>query len=233
MDVKEKVGADGKLQKEENFRALYIKGSSKLPFAEEEMIRITQIIEGVDPTVKKIKDRNLKVNRVCSMEDLYSLIEKSKDTNEFKDQFKVVHFSGHYSDKCLLIDDRQINTEMLLLPFIQNSLLVLDGCSSSRDVTGWSDVGGITSQMINYGAFGCITTVLPIKDDPIVENVFWKEFYRNFVFLRYSVGFSLHKARLQLKNHYKTLNSTDPTWLFYQLIGSPSTKLFDDADIVI
>jgi len=218
-------------QKDIDIRALFINGSSELPFANEEVKRITEIIESCESSViKKSLCRSLKVEKVSSINDLNKIVNSFNCDKELIDQFKILHFSGHYSDENLMINENRINTERLLSPIIQNSLLILDGCSSSRSVSGWSGVGGITSQMINHGAIGCLATVLPVKNDPIIGSIFWKEFYRSFVFFQYPVGQSLLNARKKLRDHFRSLNSEDPTWLFYQLIGSPSTKMFEDDD---
>jgi hypothetical protein len=217
------------LRKKMETRALFIQGSSDLPFADEEMEIIINTIEGIEPTVRRYsRYGRLMVEKVCSPNDLSKFVQSYDSDGPLIEQFKILHFSGHYSSKNLLIDGNVINTERFLEPIIRKSLLVLDGCSSSRDVTGWTDLGGITSEMINYGAFGCIATILPVKANPIVGDVFWKEFYKNFVLLRNPVGQSLLNARLKLRDYFKSIISKDPTWLFYQLIGSPSTKLFED-----
>jgi len=110
---------------------------------------------------------------------------------------------------------------------IDGSVLVLDGCSSSHGLKAWTDVESATARLIRLGAVGCVVTTLPVKNDPIVAEVLWGEFYRELRSGTTTVGQALGKARSALKDHFALLGSNDPTWCLYQLIGSPSVELFE------
>lgn len=118
----------------------------------------------------------------------------------------------------------------LLYPVLSGSLLVLDGCNSATKLDAWADVEGLTSSLINKGALGCVVTVLPVKNDPIVSRVLWGAFYRELRRASSTVGQALAKARLELRDHFVAIGSSNPAWAVYQLIGSPAVQLCDEED---
>jgi hypothetical protein len=212
--------------KEIFYRALLINGSSSIPFAKSELNKISEVLEA--PTVRH-SHYNWKADPVDSLPELLNVVGNYEDEKDMIQSFKILHFSGHYSENDLMINGKKINIDTLLKPVIKDSVLVLDGCSSSQGVSGWTDFGGLTSRLINLGALGCIVTILPIKHDPIVGDVFWGEFYKQLRLPESSIGQALLKARTTLKNYFKKLGTEDPRWLLYQLIGSPSVKLFEQS----
>jgi hypothetical protein len=114
-------------------------------------------------------------------------------------------------------------------PFVQNSILILDGCSSAKGLNAWSDLNSLTSRLINEGkALGCIVTNLPVKHDPIAGKELWETFYKELRENNSSIGLALVTARRKLKKFYESLGSQDPSWLFYHLIGRPSIKLHEE-----
>jgi len=206
------------------YRALLINGSANLRYSGAELEKISEAIEN---KTSRRSDYSWEAKQVESLSQLNNLVGSYGDDKEMIESFKILHFSGHYSQNDLMINESKINIKRLLEPVIKNCLLVLDGCSSSQDVTGWTDVGGITSRLINHGALGCIATILPVKHDPVIGDIFWSEFYRQLHLPSSSIGQSLVNARIELKNQLMKLGSDDPVWLLYQLIGSPSIKLIE------
>ena len=111
---------------------------------------------------------------------------------------------------------------------IDGALMVVDGCSSSHGLQGWKDIETVTSQLMYLGALSCIVNVLPVKHDPIISEELWGELYSQLRGRKVSVGQALNKARTALREHFEMMDSKDPAWLFYQLIGNPSVKLLPE-----
>lgn len=212
-------------------RALLIGGSPDLPFVEKEM---NEIEESLTVPFRRTRQGTLdfKVERTLSKGQIDSVEERLGEST-IAEQFRLVHFSGHYSSDQFLVEGRPISPRNLA-PFIQNALLVLDGCSSSSGLGAWvSDVRGITSRLINEGgAIGCLVTVLPVKQDPLLSRVFLKTFYQGLRAPFTSIGMALLEARCALKTHLEKLRSKNPAWAAYQLIGSPSVRLSDQVSMI-
>ena len=206
-------------------RALLINGSPTLPFTRE-------VLDEVDKCLSVESRRGkFQVERVASTDDMHHQFALyDQGNNEVFREFRIVHFSGHYGETDLMLKDTIIS-KYLLAPFIQDSVLVLDGCSSAQGLKGWTDVESLTSQLINKGkARGCVVTMLPVKDDPILGKLFWREFYTNLRRGDCPVGYALAKARIALKKFLESIGSDNPMWALYQLIGSPTVPLFEKDD---
>jgi hypothetical protein len=208
-------------QADKTYEALLIRGSKTLPFDEEELKTIRTLLSEPDRGAV----RSFTASLAQSREDIWNLLELGKV--KLLDDFRIVHFSGHFSSEKLLLGDDQLPVNVLE-DMLSGALLVLDGCSSASKLDAWADVEGLTSSLINQGALGCVVTVLPVKHDPIVSKVLWGAFYRE---LRRgsstTVGQALAKARLELRNYFESIGSRNPCWAVYQLIGSPAVQLCD------
>lgn len=215
----------------ETFRALLINGSPELRFAGEELKFIEDVLSGVHAKRKRRLDLPVLVESVASKGELDTLDSKY-DEYQLAGQFRIVHYSGHYSKKCLFVGNRPLGI-WHLQPFIQDALLILDGCSSSQDLKAWADLEGLTSRLINEGgAAGCIVTALPVKHDPVAAEVFWETFYNAIRSKLMTVGQALVNARVVLKEHFASYGSGNPLWVSYQLIGSPAVRLLEDEGLI-
>lgn len=202
------------------FRALLINASHDLPSSDAILDTVQDVLE----TPLKGHPIQVKVERIGNLQELYELEQQYREPRIIK-QFKIVHFCGHYSKEDLFIDGQPV-PELHLLPFIRDSLLVLDGCSTSRGLTAWTDTRGITSELINRGgALGCITTNLPVKDDSIIADWFWSSFYRAIRTGSMSIGQALVQARGKLRSNLKMTKLPNPVFAFYQLCGSAAVNL--------
>jgi hypothetical protein len=211
-----KIVEDGEL-----YKVLVINGASDLPLSADEVANVRAALEGDLGRVRKFE-----VDQASTNIDLMRIREKyHNEQGRLIEQFKIVHFTGHYEEKSLRIGDQPI-IDSLIDKIIDGSVLVLDGCSSSRGLKGWRDLDTVTDHLMYLGALGCVVTVLPVKQDPIITRVVWGEFYRQLR-LGASLGQALSEARLQLKEHFDSLGAHDPTWLLYQLVGNPSVALLD------
>jgi CHAT domain-containing protein len=112
-----------------------------------------------------------------------------------------------------------------LKDYIDQALLVLDGCSSSRGLEGWTDTGVVTSELLRLGALGCVVTQLPIRNDPIVGRIFWEKFYGELRTGKVTIGQALLLARRELKRCLEDYRLPNPAWAFYQLVGNPGVQL--------
>jgi len=209
----------------EVYRALLVNASGELPFSDDETDGIKNFLQSPSKYLPAFQ-----VKRVSSAGDLADVEAEFDEEVQLENEFRIVHFSGHYSGNDLLIDGRRL-PERYLDPFIKDSLLVLDGCSSASGLKAWTDVEGLTSKLINAGgAVGCVATILPVKNDPIVSREFWSAFYSHLRSRTCSVGYALARARLELKRHFNEIGSPNPTWLLYQLIGSPVVRLIGEEE---
>jgi hypothetical protein len=208
------------------YSALLINGSPALPFGNVELDTIQRVLCS-DPERGSGRNFRFQVERLASVQELYDLRERFPEEGQMTEQFKIVHFTGHYSEKSLTIGEKPVQ-KRLLDQIVDGSVLVLDGCSSSQGLNAWTDVKGVTNELINLGALGCVVTVLPVKHDPVVSEVLWSAFYAA---LRSggasSVGRALADARRSLKEHFQRMDSRNPAWALYQLIGNPAVRLFD------
>lgn len=210
-------------QKDKTYEALLIKGSTNLPFQDEELAMITSLLGDADRGATRTFDGQLAQTQA----DIWRLLELDKA--KLLDDFRIVHFSGHYSGEKLLLSGSQLPVAYLH-DMLSGSLLVLDGCSSGGQLDAWADVEGLTSSLINNGALGCVVTVLPVKHDPIVSKILWGAFYRELRRGSSTVGQALAKARSELRDHFAAIGSRNPAWAVYQLIGSPAVQLCDEED---
>jgi hypothetical protein len=210
--------------KHKEYEALLIKGSTNLPFLEEELDTITALLEDSDRRAV----RSFKAQRASTFDDITRLLRYGEE--RLRNNFRIVHFSGHYSGKDLLVQGEPAPS-VALNPVLDGSVLVLDGCSSGRGLKAWTDVEGLTSRLINDGhALGCVVTVLPVKHDPIASKILWETFYRDLRSRTSTVGQALVRARGALRDHFTAIGSRNPMWAAYQLIGSPALQLCDDDD---
>jgi CHAT domain len=210
---------------DKRYEALLINGSSNLPFAEEEINTIGAVLQGSS----RGDLHHFEAQRADRYEDIAGLYLKYPDEEQLN-HFRIVHFSGHYSGKDLLLGGRPLPPH-ILYPILKDSLLVLDGCSSARGLKAWTDIEGLTSVLINKGgALGCVVTALPVKHDPIVSKVFWEAFYRDLRRGSSTIGQALVRARLALREHFNKIGSQNPAWALYQLIGSPAVHLCENDD---
>ena len=200
-------------------RALLVNGSQELPCAEDELDRIAERLK----TAPRGGGRGLRfeVERATSEADISKI--KKRLRGRLVEDFKVVHFTGHYTDQELMINGDGVDEDNLE-KIIDGAVLVLDGCSSSRGLKAWTDVEGVTSRLIKAGAVGCVVTGLPVKHDPIISDVLWGKFYEKIRTL--TVGQALQEARHELREHLEAQGTKNPAWLLYQLIGNPAIHLF-------
>jgi CHAT domain-containing protein len=210
-------------QSDKTYEALLIEGSTNLPFQGEEFNHIAGLLSDLD----RRATRAFTAHHAKTDVEIYRLLRRGKD--RLLDDFRIVHFSGHYSGEKLLVGDEPIEISALY-PMLNGSLLVLDGCNSATKLDAWADVEGLTSSLINEGALGCVVTVLPVKHDPIVSEVLWGTFYRELRRGSSTVGQALANARNALRDHFNAIGSPNPAWAVYQLIGSPAVAICDEED---
>lgn len=206
---------------EETLYALLINGDPKFSLADEELKSIEDIIR--EPIENK-KGLTFEIELADSSDKIFRISKKYKD-HDIVNRFKIVHFSGHYSDDELFADDERIPLSSIC-DHIQDSILILDGCNSSEGLGAVADLKGLTSRLINVSkALGSVVTLLPIKQDPIAAKILWGEFYRELKNNDSYIGHALLHARMALKEFYMSIGSKNPAWLLYQLIGRPCIKL--------
>jgi len=215
----------------ESLRALLINGAIglDLPFVDEEVYSLCEFIQRGQG--HRLRLRPFKVDVVTDT-DSVSRIWRYRP-KERRRLYRLVHYSGHWSvnDKDLMAGGEPLDVEEIK-EFVDSAILALDGCSSSRGVQAWSEIENLTSKLLNFGALGCVVTTLPVKNDPIASKVFWEAFYSILLAdtrVGPTVGQALVEARQALKKHYKDLDSVNPAWTFYQLIGNPSVKLIEES----
>lgn len=214
----------------EPFRALLINGSPDLPFASATLAAVQKALEA---PIKWSPDAiQVRVDPVSSREELHRINERYRDQHEITRQFKIVHFSGHYTGDKLMINGEDVY-DRFLQPFLMDSLLVLDGCSSSSGLSAWIDARGITSSLINRGkALACVVTSLPIKDDPVLGPLLWSEFYREIRKQNTSIGQALVTSRRALREHLARAGLPNPIPALYQLCGSaPATLAAESKEV--
>jgi len=207
---------------EDSFRALIIRGDSSLCFIDNELKSIENTIKNQKTDHEEIL--KFEVER-ANTSDMIHQINKKYDESEIIRRFRIVHFSGHYSNEELMADEERIPLSSLY-HHIKDSILILDGCNSSEGVNARADLKGLSSRLINGGeALGSVITLLPIKQDPIAGEILWRTFYQDLKKPNFSIGQALLNARMELKKFYKSIGSKNPAWLVYQLIGRPCIKL--------
>lgn len=212
------------IRRDKTYSALLIDGTTNLPFANEEL----SAISGFLGNEKKFA-RIFKPHTINGFDDIRTL-RRTYGRDRLLSDFRIVHFSGYYDQESLLLKEEKVGWEDLhhVLP---GSLLVLDGASCSDDFGAWTDVQGLTSVLINEGhALGCLVNVLPVKDDPIASRVFWDAFYWELRRGTNTIAHALFKARQKLRDHFEETGSKNPSWVFYQLMGSAAVQLCDDEE---
>jgi len=210
-------------REDKTYEALLIKGLSTLQFLGEEFSTIKAFLE-----VPRRNERAFTVQHASTSVDIRDIIYRYQEDGRLSDCC-IVHFGGHFSSKHLFIDGKAIPDESLF-QVLNGSLLVLDGSSSVQGLGAWTDVEELTSILINKGALGCVATILPVKHDPIVSKILWETFYGHLRRGGTTVGRALVEARLALKQHFSSIDSKNPMWLFYQLIGSAAIQLCDEEE---
>jgi hypothetical protein len=209
------------------FSALLINGSPELPFARAELDAVRSGLGG------DRNDENGHASRVIAEEvSSKEMLLKLRGRTEYGqrvEQYRLVHFTGHYSSEALMINGMAVEPREELDQFIDRSVLVLDGCSSSEGLKAWTDMDTVTSRLIQVGAVGCVVTALPLKNDPLIAEWFWKAFYEEIRVKGVSVGQALRHARAVLKQRMEDMNLCNPAWMLYQLVGNPTVDLFTES----
>ncbi len=210
-------------RKDKVYEALLIKGLTSSPFQDEELDMITSFLRKADRGAARI----FNAHKAKTANDIWNLLALRQE--KLLNDFRIVHFSGNYSDEKLLLGDRQIPISVLE-DVLESSLLVLHGTSNGRGSKAWSDVEGLSWNFMDKHGLGCVMSVLPVKHDPIAGKVLWEAFYRELRRPERTIGQALVKARIRLRNYFMTLGSQNPMWAAYQLIGNPSVQLCNEAD---
>lgn len=214
---------------QEHFRALLINGSPDLPLASESLHAVHKALKDS----MRGRAAEVTVDVIDSREKLRNIDALYREQEKIVREFKIVHFSGHYSGTRLVINGESV-FDRVLQPFLKDSLVVLDGCSSSSGLKAWVDPGGIASSLINRGqALACVVTSLPVKDDPLVGRVLWRDFYQEIRRGRISIGQALVKARRTLRTHLDTAGLPNLIPALYQLCGNSSVTLdLEEREVV-
>ena len=215
-----------KVARENLFKALLINGSPDLPFARAELDAVMAGLAGNasdSDGVSRVASQEVSTKRM--LKDLWN----NTKLGERVEQYRVVHFTGHYSSGTLMIGDEEIEANEELDQFVDHSVLVLDGCSSSEGLKAWTDMDTVTARLIHAGAIGCVVTALPLKNDPLITEWFWKAFYEKLRIKGTSVGQALLHARAVLKDRLEEQDVSNPAWLYYQLVVNPTVDLFAES----
>jgi hypothetical protein len=217
------------IREDEQYDALLIKGASCLSSNDDDLDHVASTLGDFVPRVSW----TFNTRRAKTRDDLSSVvcdIDKEKQLNDFR----IVHFSGHYSGEKLHLPGAHYPISQLN-DVLNGALLVLDGCSSDCWPLSWTIGEPFTSNRNNaigcvmtQGAIGCVMTVLPIKFDPISSKILWGTFYRQLR-LKKTVGQALAEARIELHEHFNAIGSKNPMWAAYQLLGSPAVQLCKEA----
>jgi len=206
------------------YEALLIKGSSTLQFLDEELSSIKSLLLE-EP---RRSEPAFKVQDASTSDQIRDIISRYQWDGRLSD-CSIVHFSGQFSGEHLFLDSQVLRDESLF-QVLNGSLLVLDASSNDRGVGAWTAIEELTSRLINKGALGCVAPVLPVKHDPIVSKILWETFYGKLRRGSPTLGQALLEARLALKDHFRAVDSKNPMWLFYQLIGSAAVQLFGEEE---
>ncbi len=213
-------------------RALFINGTTgaDLPFVGEEIASLGDFIrQGKNqPRRGRLKPFEADVPKnLASFRDLWWKYPQKASRN----LFRIIHYSGHWNsgDSELTAYGDPLDAEKLR-EFVDSSFLALDGCSSSRGLQAWSEMENLTSKLLGFGALGCVVTTLPVKNDPIASKIFWEALYSALLAdsRNATLGQALIRGRQALKAYFESIGSANPAWAFYQLIGNPSVKLFEE-----
>jgi len=207
------------------YQTLFMKGEEDLPFSEQIASSIEDALKGGGTRLGAKIGLPFQVKRVQTYSEILEVAIKYGQ-ERVSSLFRIVHCSGHFSEGRFWLG----GSKMFLAPianFLKRSVLVLDGCSTLGGFGVRNEMEGMTNKLINeFEALGCIVTTLPLKQDPIVGEVFWKSFYSNIRQETCTIGRALREAREAMRDHFREIGSPeDPTWLLYQLIGSPSARI--------
>ena len=209
---------------EKNYDALVLKGDNNLPFLNEELMNLRKALtEPKHGAEGKDIQRSFNITAAERRDDLPSVNRRQKST------YRLIHFVGGYAGEELELDGKPLHLDFIR-QILNGSLVVLDGCSSVHEQDPWGDIMELSAVHTDEGALGCIMTALPVKHDPIVSEILWSEFYGSLRRGSGSVGEALLNARLALKNHFQEINSPNPAWATYQLIGSPAVQFSDGEE---
>lgn len=210
------------------YEALLIKGVNDLPFLGDELDEIAERLKDRPRASRSMVQLDFKVRRAATVSAIRDLFDEEDDP-EVESNIRIVHFSGRYNDEFILIDEAKTRWHHLE-PILKRALVVLDGYSKNRGPVALDDVEKLTLKIMNRGAVGCVATMIPVKHDPIVSKIFWESFYHTLRSKK-TVGEALVTARRTLRAHFASASSPyTPTWLAYQLIGSPAAQLCDEDE---
>jgi hypothetical protein len=213
-----------KVAEQGRYEALLINGDPSLPFVGEELAAVSKGLTNALP-VGSASMPLVGSRTVDSVDQLVAVHQEFRPKGRRTEQVRIIHFTGHFSPDLLNgepVDD-------YLDEFIQGSLVVLDGGGTSRGLKAWTDIDSTTAALIDKGATGCLVSVLPLKNDPIISEVFWGTFYSEIRLRGVSVGEALRQARCVLRERLEHAGTSNPAWLMYQLIGNPSVEPFSTA----
>jgi hypothetical protein len=141
---------------------------------------------------------------------------------------KIIHYSGHIDQGCLLFDTNirvsPIELTNYLLHFRHSPLVILHGCSSARIVDVQNRDSQLPTVFLNNGASGCLVALLPV-DQPMRLRAGGDSmidlFYRYVMTKKLPYGKALREARKE----FRKKNKYNPQWLFFTLYGDPRAML--------
>src|SRR5260370_412062 len=207
--------------KTDTYNALLIDGATTLPFASASLDAISGFLG--DPLYKL---KRFQPHRVTGLDEIRNL-RKTYRKEQLLSDFRIIHFSGQYDRETMLLNGESVDWDDLSnLNLLSSSLLVLDGASRVAGFGAWTDAQSLTSALLNQQqALGCVVNVLPVKDDPIVSQILWGNFYRELRQPAGTIAQALFKARKKLREHFEEIGSKNPPWAFYHLLENPSVHL--------
>ena len=209
-------------RREKSYEALVLKGDSKLPFLDDELINLRKVLTDLPHGEQgQLIQRNFNIQAADNRDDL--------PMNRRKSTYRLVHFIGNYAGEEFVFNGKPLHIDAIR-QILKGSLVVLDGCSSIHEQDPWGDIMELAAVHVHEGALGTILTALPVKHDPIVSEILWGEFYGSLRRGDGAVGEALLNARLALKNHFQEIDSPNPAWATYQLIGSPAVQFSDGEE---
>ncbi|MGA2682024.1 MAG: CHAT domain-containing protein [Candidatus Bathyarchaeia archaeon] len=162
-----------------------------------------------------------------------------KETLEkrLKEGITMFHFSGHgelYRNigKIILANDKQLTTKELSCIFYNNqtrapTFSFMNACETCLQKNGESDIHDWALAMATYGARALIGTFWSVMDEDATD--FSLAFYRYFLKEGKTIGDSVRRARLFVKDKKTEGNDLDPmvTWSAFVLYGPPMLKARD------
>lgn len=213
------VPRSNQITESDSIRILFVANpTGDLEGAEEE---VDYIIKNLDPSIQVDV---LKGNQATNASVL-SAFRSGK--------YDIIHYSGHAEfnidqpDESALIcaNKRKIYAQEIKRILGGKPFVFLNACGSGREkiceegesYTG-SDTEGLASSFVLGGALSIIGSSWPLPD--ISAGILASEFY-NHMLGGESVGSSLHKARMHLKNE----RPDDINWMAFILYGDPTLKL--------